>query len=119
MGCDGARSFVRKSIGLELKGDSANKAWGVMDVLAVTDFPDIRQKSLIQSDTEGTVLIIPREGGYLVRLYVEMESLADGERVHQRNITQGDDRACQKIFIPIRLMSKMSSGGRSMKRARD
>jgi phenol 2-monooxygenase len=42
VGCDGARSTVRKSIGRELHGDSANHAWGVMDVLAVTDFPDIR-----------------------------------------------------------------------------
>ena len=44
VGCDGARSAVRESIGRELHGDSANHAWGVMDVLAVTDFPDIRRK---------------------------------------------------------------------------
>ena len=44
VGCDGARSTVRTSIGRELHGDSANHAWGVMDVLAVTDFPDIRCK---------------------------------------------------------------------------
>ena len=42
VGCDGARSSVRTSIGRELHGDSANHAWGVMDVLAVTDFPDVR-----------------------------------------------------------------------------
>ena len=71
VGCDGARSTVRKSIGRELRGDSANHAWGVMDVLAVTDFPDIRFKSLIQSANDGSIIIIPREGGYLVRLYVE------------------------------------------------
>src|SRR4051812_20534348 len=35
VGCDGARSVVRKSIGRALHGDSANHAWGVMDVLAV------------------------------------------------------------------------------------
>lgn len=28
VGCDGARSVVRKSIGRELRGDSANQAWG-------------------------------------------------------------------------------------------
>jgi phenol 2-monooxygenase len=43
-------------------GDWANHAWGVMDVLAVTDFPDIRLKSAIHSASEGSVLIIPREG---------------------------------------------------------
>ena len=64
VGCDGARSTVRRSLGHALHGDSANQAWGVMDVLAVTDFPDIRLKAVIQSADDGNVLIIPREGGY-------------------------------------------------------
>src|SRR5690606_22848128 len=72
VGCDGARSPVRHSIGRELHGDAANHAWGVMDILAVTDFPDIRIKSAIQSADEGNILLIPREGGYLVRLYVDL-----------------------------------------------
>ena len=87
VGCDGARSTVRKSIGRTLHGDSANHAWGVMDVLAVTDFPDIRCKSLIQSANDGSIIVIPREGGYLVRLYVEIDKLDVGERVSNRNIT--------------------------------
>jgi 2-polyprenyl-6-methoxyphenol hydroxylase-like FAD-dependent oxidoreductase len=37
VGCDGARSVVRRSLGRALHEDSANQAWGVMDVLAVTD----------------------------------------------------------------------------------
>ena len=32
VGCDGARSAVRRSIGRELHGDTANPAWGVLDV---------------------------------------------------------------------------------------
>jgi len=87
VGCDGARSVVRSSIGRELHGDSANHAWGVMDVLAVTDFPDIRCKCLIQSANEGSIIVIPREGGYMVRLYVELTKLDAGERVASRNIT--------------------------------
>jgi len=90
VGCDGARSAVRKSMGLELKGDSANQAWGVVDVLAVTDFPDIRFKSLIQSADAGSIVIIPREGGHLVRLYIEMDELGAGERVAGRKITSDD-----------------------------
>jgi len=72
VGCDGARSRVRTAIGQTLRGDVANHAWGVMDALAVTDFPDIRLKAAIQSASEGTLLIIPREGGYLVRFYVDL-----------------------------------------------
>ena len=87
VGCDGARSAVRKSIGLALHGDSANHAWGVMDVLAVTDFPDVRFKSLVQSASDGSIIIIPREGGYLFRLYIELDTLGVDERVSNRNIT--------------------------------
>src|SRR5690606_40657877 len=101
VGCDGARSAVRKSLGLELKGESAHQAWGVMDVLAVTDFPDIRFKSLIQSAEEGSILIIPREGGYLFRLYIELDKLAEGERVSSRNITSDNlIAAAQRILNP-------------------
>ncbi|MBB4359098.1 phenol 2-monooxygenase [Bradyrhizobium sp. CIR18] len=101
VGCDGARSTVRKSIGRELHGDSANHAWGVMDVLAVTDFPDIRFKSLIQSAKDGSLLIIPREGGYMVRIYVELAKLDVGERVASRNITAHDVIAkAQRILKP-------------------
>ncbi|WP_407192366.1 FAD-binding monooxygenase [Bradyrhizobium sp. STM 3566] len=107
VGCDGARSTVRKSIGRELQGDSANHAWGVMDVLAVTDFPDIRFKSLIQSAKDGSLLIIPREGGYMVRIYVELAKLDVGERVANRNITADDVIAkAQRILKPYSLEVK-------------
>jgi phenol 2-monooxygenase len=87
VGCDGARRVARRCLGRALHGDSANQAWGVMDVLAVTDFPDIRLKAAIQSANEGSVLIIPREGGYLVRIYVELDKLKEDERIASRNIT--------------------------------
>ncbi len=87
IGCDGARSQVRRSMGRELVGDAANQAWGVMDVLAVTDFPDIRFKTIIHSVGGGNIIVIPREGGYLVRLYVELDALVEGERVASRQIT--------------------------------
>ena len=81
VGCDGARSAVRESIGRELRGDRANQAWGVMDILAVTDFPDYRMKTLIKSATEGSILLIPREGGHLVRIYIELDALAEDQRI--------------------------------------
>jgi phenol 2-monooxygenase len=87
VGCDGARSTVRQTLKRALHGDSANQAWGVMDILAITDFPDIRLKSLIQSANEGNILLIPREGGYLVRIYVELDKLKENERVSSRSIT--------------------------------
>jgi 2-polyprenyl-6-methoxyphenol hydroxylase-like FAD-dependent oxidoreductase len=104
VGCDGARSGVRRALGRALHGDSANQAWGVMDVLAVTDFPDIRLKAAIHSAQEGSVLVIPREGGYLVRLYIELDKLSANERVAERNITvEHLIAAAQRILHPYSL----------------
>ncbi|WP_419818370.1 FAD-binding monooxygenase [Glaciibacter flavus] len=78
IGADGARSGVRRAIGCTLAGDQANHAWGVMDVLVVTDFPDIRTKCAIQSNDGGSILLIPREGGYLFRMYVDLGEVPVG-----------------------------------------
>jgi phenol 2-monooxygenase len=80
VGCDGARSAVRRAIGLEMRGDVANHAWGVVDVLAATDFPDWRCKCVVQSAGKGTVMMIPREGGNMVRLYVDLGESDPGVR---------------------------------------
>ena len=90
VGADGARSVVRTAIEGELKGDAAHQAWGVMDILANTDFPDVRQKCLIASAKEGNILILPREGGYLFRMYVELDKLNPDERADSRNFTIDD-----------------------------
>ena len=101
VGCDGARSNVRKAIGGTLHGDAAHQAWGVMDILANTDFPDIRQKCIVASKSEGNVLILPREGGYLFRMYVELDKLNPDERVASRNLTSGDMiAAANRIMAP-------------------
>ncbi|WP_276809268.1 FAD-dependent monooxygenase [Castellaniella defragrans] len=107
VGCDGARSTVRKSLGIELQGDSANKAWGVMDVLPVTNFPDIRVKSFIQSKDNGAVMLVPREGGYLVRLYVELDLLGKDQRASQLDLHADDLIAkARQIMNPYRLEVK-------------
>ena len=107
IGCDGARSSVRKCLGHVMRGDFANQAWGVMDILAITDFPDIRLKSVIQSNNEGNVLIIPREGGYLVRIYVELDQLKETERVSSQKISIGHlISAARRVLQPYTLEVK-------------
>ncbi|GAA2842273.1 phenol 2-monooxygenase [Leucobacter komagatae] len=85
VGADGARSSVRRAIGRTLKGDTSMHAWGVMDVLAETDFPDANIKCAIQSHDGGNILLIPREGGYLFRVYVDLGVTAadDNGRVRE------------------------------------
>lgn len=87
VGADGARSKVRDSIACTMDGDKANHAWGVMDVLAKTDFPDIRTKCAIQSHDGGSILLIPREGGYLFRMYVDLGVVPEEDKGAIRNTT--------------------------------
>ena len=104
VGCDGGRSMVRRSMSIPLEGDSASKAWGVMDLLLVTDFPDIRVKSFIQSKEHGAVMTIPREGGYLVRFYVELDLLGEDQRASDLNLTAEDVIAkARQIMHPYKL----------------
>ena len=104
VGCDGARSMVRDSIGAVPQGDFANHAWGVVDMLATTDFPDIRLKAAIQSGDEGNILLIPREGGYMVRLYVDLGEIDPNNRDAFRDNTQeGVIAVAQRVLRPYTL----------------
>src|SRR5699024_3931973 len=104
VGADGARSAVRHSIGRELTGAQAFHAWGVMDVLAETDFPDIRTKCAIQSHDGGSILHIPREGNHLFRMYVDLGEVDenDGGRVRETTQEQVEQRA-NEIMHPYTL----------------
>ncbi|OQD82102.1 hypothetical protein PENANT_c023G01340 [Penicillium antarcticum] len=68
IGCDGAHSWTRKQLDIPVEGSNTDHIWGVIDVIPISDFPDIRRVSIV-SNAAGTILIIPRERG-LVRFYV-------------------------------------------------
>lgn len=107
VGCDGARSRVRECLGSALKGEATRQLWGVMDVLCVTDFPDIRLKCAIQSVGQGSLLIIPREGGYMVRMYIELDELHGDERAADRGVSVDDLIAkAQSILAPFQMEVK-------------
>ncbi|KAJ3574670.1 hypothetical protein NPX13_g4290 [Xylaria arbuscula] len=96
LGSDGAHSHVRKSLGFTMVGDSSDEVWGVMDVYAKTDFPDIRKKVIIKSES-GAMLIIPREGEFLVRLYMDLTGTVGSAK--EVTLAQLHDKA-RKIFQP-------------------
>ena len=102
VGCDGAHSIVRESIGRKPQGAGHDKAWGVMDILAVTDFPDIRFKCTIQSGSGGNILLIPREGGYLVRLYVDMGEIAPDAWLTSEQVLDEVRRVLAPYTIEVR-----------------
>lgn len=104
VGGDGARSRVRNALGRKLIGDAAMHAWGVLDVLCNTDFPDFQVKCSIQSHSEGNIMLIPREGGYLSRLYVDLGDLDEENPGEIRNTSQAAIIAqANKILAPYTL----------------
>ncbi|KAJ5910500.1 hypothetical protein N7504_005143 [Penicillium tannophilum] len=84
VGCDGAHSWVRRQTGFTLEGDSTDYIWGVLDIIPITDFPDIRHRCAIHSANAGSVMVIPRENK-LVRLYIQLQSTS-----HQKNGSKAD-----------------------------
>lgn len=101
VGTDGARSVVRESIGRKLEGKFQNHRWGVLDLLATTNFPDIRLKAAIQSENGSNILLIPREGGQLFRLYVDLGNVDPDNREAGRDISaeQVIDKA-KHVLLP-------------------
>ncbi|PGH05138.1 hypothetical protein AJ79_06886 [Helicocarpus griseus UAMH5409] len=71
LGCDGAHSWVRKQLGIVHAGETTDDVWGVIDIVPITDFPDIRRRCSIHSKNDGSIMVIPREGD-LVRLYIQL-----------------------------------------------
>lgn len=94
IGADGARSAVRSAIGGSLRGGQSDHAWGVMDVLPITDFPDYRKKSIIHSEA-GSILHIPREGNHLARIYVDLGEVPadDGGKIRKTPLNEVIERA--------------------------
>lgn len=79
-------------------GDSTDSVWGVMDVFPQTNFPDIRKKCAIRSRA-GSLLIVPREGGAMVRLYIELPRDKSAKEVRIDDL----QAAARRIFRPYEL----------------
>ncbi|MDR6910785.1 phenol 2-monooxygenase [Rhodococcus fascians] len=106
VGTDGSKSRVRESIGLRLEGDQAMHAWAVLDALTETDFPDIRFKCAIQSE-HGSVLLIPREGGFLSRMYIDLGAVDSDDNGAIRSTTAAEAVAkANEVMAPFTLEAK-------------
>ncbi|KAJ5774399.1 hypothetical protein N7457_009295 [Penicillium paradoxum] len=106
VGCDGAHSWVRRQIGSSLEGDSTDYIWGVLDIIPITDFPDIRHRCAIHSANAGSVMVIPRENK-LVRLYIQLQSTSyqkSGAKADRSWITPEIIlQSAQRILHPYKL----------------
>ncbi|KAK6865480.1 hypothetical protein PG995_002008 [Apiospora arundinis] len=105
IGCDGARSWTRTTLGFELEGEATDMIWGVMDIIPFTDFPDIRCRCAIHSATHGSLMIIPRENN-LVRLYIQLVEVkpdASGRADRSKITPEFIFNAAKKIIDPYKI----------------
>lgn len=107
LGADGAHSWVRKQLGYSLEGESTDYIWGVLDIVPITDFPDIRMRCAIHSASSGSVMVIPRENK-LVRLYIQLtttEKSGDQASRSDRSWVTPEVilEAAQRIIAPYKL----------------
>lgn len=100
VGCDGAHSWTRRQIGSVMEGEQTDFVWGVLDVIPITDFPDIRYRCAIHS-VSGSMMIIPRENKY-VRLYIQVTQTDEAGKVLDRHQINPETLtlAAQKILSP-------------------
>ena len=108
LGADGAHSWVRNQLGFKLQGESTDYIWGVLDIVPITDFPDIRMRCAIHSAENGSVMVIPRENK-LVRLYIQLTTTggAGGAKFDRSTINpQTILESAQRIMAPYKISYK-------------
>jgi phenol 2-monooxygenase len=103
LGTDGAHSWTRKALGIHMEGDRTNKHFGVMDIIPLSNFPDIRISCVIHSSF-GSIMTLPREAG-LVRFYVQLGESSAEETDFDRSKVTPDDiiKIARKIMQPYTL----------------
>jgi phenol 2-monooxygenase len=66
----GENIYQFKTLYAQSQSQSIDFIWGVLDMVPDTDFPDVRNKSLIHSN-HGSCLVVPREADR-VRIYMQL-----------------------------------------------
>ncbi|KAL2842556.1 FAD binding domain-containing protein [Aspergillus pseudoustus] len=94
--CDGARSLAREQLDVPLETKSTDSTWAVIDIVPITDFPDIRQSCAIHSDKHGSIMTAPRENR-LVRFYLQLTGDSDLERKAQEQTEESPDAIVQLV----------------------
>ncbi|RJE19593.1 hypothetical protein PHISCL_08063, partial [Aspergillus sclerotialis] len=93
--CDGAHSWTRRQLQVPTETKSESSTWGVIDIVPITDFPDIRQSCAIQSSEYGNIMLAPRENR-LVRLYIQLQGTDELEKEVLKQ-TESSPQALVKI----------------------
>ncbi|KAG8742962.1 hypothetical protein FRC10_000584 [Ceratobasidium sp. 414] len=70
IGCDGAHSWTRAQLGIDMVGDTSDSVWGLLDAFIDSDFPDVRNLTVVENNG-CRAIIVPREND-MVRFTVQL-----------------------------------------------
>ncbi|QRV78537.1 FAD-binding domain protein [Ceratobasidium sp. AG-Ba] len=107
IGCGGAHSWTRAQLGIEMVGENSNSTWGLVDVTVDTDFPDIRNMTVVENNGRRAV-VVPRENDS-VRFTVQLTDAEVGKdpvtgRVDRAKVTEEKLLQIVKdVFKPYRI----------------
>ncbi|KDQ13597.1 hypothetical protein BOTBODRAFT_33319 [Botryobasidium botryosum FD-172 SS1] len=104
VGADGAHSWVRSAVGIDMVGESTNFVWGVVDFVPESDFLDLRLSCAIHTK-HGNCMIVPREKD-MIRVYVHLEDVNVGDSGRLDGPQLGPDdilEVAQECFYPYKL----------------
>jgi phenol 2-monooxygenase len=96
-GADRLVALTTLGLGVALRCPPLDSIWGVVDIIADTDFPDVRNFSIINS-TSGSCLLIPREEDK-IRLYMQ---LSDSDILDQTTGLVDKNRMSPKKLLEVR-----------------
>lgn len=90
----------------------------MLDIVPITDFPDIRMRCAIHSADAGSVMVIPRENK-LVRLYIQLTTTnseggakADRSKINPETILASAQRIMAPYTITYRVLDWVCPGSR-------
>lgn len=92
VGCDGAHSWVRRSIGLIPEGERSSSFFGAMDVVLDSDLTTLGGINIFQRHGH-SIILLPREGD-MVRIYIPLS--AGGEPFDRRAVS------CEKLIAVLK-----------------
>ena len=88
---------------------AADYIWGVVDTVPETNFPDIRNRCVIHSES-GSCMVIPREGDK-VRLYVQ---LSDKQVIDAATGRVDKSRVTTDHLLQVKTLPFLATIGRSI-----
>jgi len=99
IGCDGAHSLVRKTLGFVFKGTSMNRDWALCDSEIESDIPSAHEPNIFYSP-EGTLIMFPMRNKHW-RLITDLGPMQPSRKVSEKQFQDLVTRFCKPFSVKL------------------